>query len=136
MCYLLWAVASPGGCMWVHLHPIHTPVHPPFRLDIVLINQVTHRLSDTFTTLPQPVTCMLVLICSLEMLCFCKHSLALCIHLSSHLCLLAPMQLNNYLETPLLMGLSYVPETPNIMGLSYVERPLFNMGLSYVQLLK
>ena len=21
------AVVSPGGCMWVHLHPIHTPVH-------------------------------------------------------------------------------------------------------------
>ena len=19
-----------GGCMWVHLHPIHAPVHPPF----------------------------------------------------------------------------------------------------------
>ena len=22
------AVASPGGCMWVHMHPVHIPVHP------------------------------------------------------------------------------------------------------------
>ncbi len=28
------AVASPGGCMWVHLHPIHTPAHPPFDLTL------------------------------------------------------------------------------------------------------
>ena len=22
------AVASPGGCMWVHMHPVHIPVQP------------------------------------------------------------------------------------------------------------
>ena len=22
------SVASPGGCMWVHMHPVHIPVHP------------------------------------------------------------------------------------------------------------
>ena len=22
------AVASPGECMWVHMHPVHTPVQP------------------------------------------------------------------------------------------------------------
>ena len=21
-------VVSPGGCMWVHMHPVHIPVHP------------------------------------------------------------------------------------------------------------
>jgi hypothetical protein len=32
------AVVSPAGCMWVHLHPIHTPVHPPF--DLTLCNLI------------------------------------------------------------------------------------------------
>ena len=22
------AVASPGGCMWIHMHPVHIPVQP------------------------------------------------------------------------------------------------------------
>ena len=22
------AVVSPGRCMWVHMHPVHIPVHP------------------------------------------------------------------------------------------------------------
>ena len=26
-----------GGCMWVHLHPIHTPVHPPFACVVLLL---------------------------------------------------------------------------------------------------
>ena len=30
VCIDTGAVVSPGGCMWVHLHPIHVPVHPSY----------------------------------------------------------------------------------------------------------
>ena len=50
---LVRAVVSRGGCMWVHLHPIHAPVHPSYACVVLFIYNLSQYVS--FTILPQQV---------------------------------------------------------------------------------
>ena len=39
-------VVSPGGCMWIHLHPIQAPVHPSYAcVHVCVVLLFTYSLS-------------------------------------------------------------------------------------------
>ena len=51
------AVASPGGCMWVHLHPIHAPVHPSYAYVVLFTYSLSQVCMFHYTATASNVTC-------------------------------------------------------------------------------
>ena len=47
LCQCSYTMVSPGECMWVHLHPIHAPVHPSYAWHFVVLLSLSHAQYTT-----------------------------------------------------------------------------------------